>query len=278
MSARHDALHEERHERELDALLFLDRAPCSRSRSALTAVMSISLNVVRCAVACCDSSKMLGDALAARRHLFARLALPVGPRLRPRRRSRCGWQTGEPRRSAAADSPARWPARSRPPCSRRRRARFPGPSRARRPRSAAARSAEGATRTSATLVVGCAGCAGGWCRRSCAARLALKRRLGPSRPVLEQRRSRRRAGLVDLGRAGRRPSRRRPPLGRAWSARRRHRRHFDRDLVRLELDDRVAWGDRVALLLQPARHRRFDDRFTERRDFDGRHSSDPKSR
>ena len=35
------------------------------------------------------------------------------------------------------------------------------------------------------------------------------------------------------------------------------------DLVGLELDERLAGGDRVALLLQPLGDARFDDRFTE---------------
>ena len=38
---------------------------------------------------------------------------------------------------------------------------------------------------------------------------------------------------------------------------------FEIDLLGLELDERLAGGDRVALLLQPARDARFDDRFTE---------------
>ena len=47
-----------------------------------------------------------------------------------------------------------------------------------------------------------------------------------------------------------------------------HCRHFDRDLVRFQLDERVARRDGVAFLFQPARYRRLDDRLTERRDFD----------
>ena len=47
-----------------------------------------------------------------------------------------------------------------------------------------------------------------------------------------------------------------------------HRRHLDRNLVRLELDERIARRDDVALFLHPPRHGGFDDRFTERRHFD----------
>ena len=39
--------------------------------------------------------------------------------------------------------------------------------------------------------------------------------------------------------------------------------HFEVDLLGLELDDRLAGGDGLALALQPARDARFDDRFTE---------------
>ena len=40
------------------------------------------------------------------------------------------------------------------------------------------------------------------------------------------------------------------------------------DLVGLELDQRLAGGDRLALSLQPARHARFDDRFPQLRNDD----------
>ena len=39
--------------------------------------------------------------------------------------------------------------------------------------------------------------------------------------------------------------------------------YFDIDLVRLELDYRLAGLDAVAFFLEPARHARFDDRFTQ---------------
>jgi hypothetical protein len=49
------------------------------------------------------------------------------------------------------------------------------------------------------------------------------------------------------------------------------RGYFDRDFVCLELDECFSAGDRFAFLLQPVGHRRFDDRFTERRDLEGYH-------
>ena len=46
-------------------------------------------------------------------------------------------------------------------------------------------------------------------------------------------------------------------------------RDLDRDLVCLELDDRIACRNRVALLLEPSRHGGFDNRLTERWYLDG---------
>src|SRR5207237_9853984 len=46
------------------------------------------------------------------------------------------------------------------------------------------------------------------------------------------------------------------------------RRHFEIDLVRLELDQRVARRHDVPLLLQPLRHARVDNRFAYLRNDD----------
>jgi hypothetical protein len=46
---------------------------------------------------------------------------------------------------------------------------------------------------------------------------------------------------------------------------------FKIDFLGLELDDRLADFDAVALLLQPARNTRFDDRFTKFRNDDVSH-------
>ncbi len=54
-------LDEERHEAELDAVLLLERAPGTRLRSAMTADMSISLNVVSSAAVCWACDQPLGD-------------------------------------------------------------------------------------------------------------------------------------------------------------------------------------------------------------------------
>ena len=51
------------------------------------------------------------------------------------------------------------------------------------------------------------------------------------------------------------------------------RRHLDRDLVGLELHQRFVLRDDVALLLQPPRDRRFHDRFSERWHLDRDHSA-----
>jgi hypothetical protein len=53
--------------------------------------------------------------------------------------------------------------------------------------------------------------------------------------------------------------------------------NLDGDLVRLELDERVASGDRLALFLEPARYGRFDDRLAEGRDFDCGHEGSSRS-
>jgi len=53
-----------------------------------------------------------------------------------------------------------------------------------------------------------------------------------------------------------------------------HGGDFDRALVRIELDQRFTDRDRIAFVLQPARYRRFGDRFTQRRNFDGGHAVD----
>ena len=49
--------------------------------------------------------------------------------------------------------------------------------------------------------------------------------------------------------------------------------HLEVDLLGFELDDRLADLDAVALLLQPARDARLDDRFTEFRNDDIGHVS-----
>jgi hypothetical protein len=51
------------------------------------------------------------------------------------------------------------------------------------------------------------------------------------------------------------------------------RRNFHRDLVGLELHERIARSDRVALFLEPAGDGRFDDRFAKRWNLDGRHKA-----
>ena len=48
----------------------------------------------------------------------------------------------------------------------------------------------------------------------------------------------------------------------------RRRRHFEVDLVGLELDERVAGRDALPFLLQPARDARVDDRFPELGHYD----------
>ena len=45
------------------------------------------------------------------------------------------------------------------------------------------------------------------------------------------------------------------------------RGNLDRDLVRFQLDERLAARNCVPLVLEPAEDRRFDDRFTQRWDF-----------
>lgn len=48
-------------------------------------------------------------------------------------------------------------------------------------------------------------------------------------------------------------------------------RHFDGDLVGVELQDGIAGVDRLALLLDPARHRRFNNGFPEGWNFQSDH-------
>ena len=78
-------LHEERHEASASRRAPSRPSPCIRSRSAFTADMSTSLNVVRCAVACCDCSRF--SAMRLRRVvIFSRVsrspgaAAPLPPR------------------------------------------------------------------------------------------------------------------------------------------------------------------------------------------------------
>src|SRR5207248_6535061 len=57
--------------------------------------------------------------------------------------------------------------------------------------------------------------------------------------------------------------------------------YFYCNLVGLELDQRIARGNGITLLLLPARNRGFNDRLAERRNFYGEHSeirSDRKSK
>jgi hypothetical protein len=52
-----------------------------------------------------------------------------------------------------------------------------------------------------------------------------------------------------------------------------HRRNLDRDLVRLELDQRVTWRNRIAFFFQPPLDGCFDDRLSQRRNLDGGHET-----
>ena len=67
-----------------DAVHLLRSAPCARARSAITALMSTSLKVVRIAAVCCAWTQALGDALAQAGHrhalLVVRRSAPAAPR------------------------------------------------------------------------------------------------------------------------------------------------------------------------------------------------------
>ena len=226
--------------------------------------------------------QMLGDALAARRHLLARLALagwrrpPAARRLRRRRvrpapaarlrRRRLRGATRLSPRCSITSGLLTTPPRP-VPCTRREIDSLLGGDALRGGRRAhLGRPGGGGSRLwrgggAASPVP------------SDAAQPALALRVGfaaSPRPAVPPRRRR---SLIDLGEHivdlhdvafGVRALRQHAGG---------HRGNLDGDLVGLQLDERVAGRDRVALLLQPARDRRFDDRFTERRNFDGGHST-----
>ena len=245
--------------------------------------MSISLNVVRCAVACCDSSRC--SAMRLRRvDIFSRVSRP------PRCGARCARARGLSRRrggvggcaDAGAGRCGAAPPRALEDVGLAHDAAATGAGHAARDRRPArrARSAAGDAR----LLFGVAGDSRRRCRsgggRRCSrapepvppARLAVS---GSCAGLVPARARRAALALSSISPSSvvhlhdvafRRAA--------ASSARPPHRRHLDRDLVRLELDQRVAGATPVALLLHPPRDGRFDDRLTERRHLDRDHSPD----
>ena len=234
---------------------FFSKSSFSRSRSAMTAVMSTSLKVVSMAAVFCASFRRLAmvwrsRVMRTRSSRSARRRGPAGRRAWRRRRGGRAWADRErpARRPWWRGRPCRWagsPAAATPfssaslrtagpeaarlaPTARRRRRPVPGGGRGRR-RSRGRRAGAGGRR--------------GW-RCSAAAPASMWQSTPPTWTVAPSRH-----GQVDDG------------AGHA-------RVDLDRHLVGLELDQRLVDRHRVARLHQPLGDGRLGDRFAQRRDLD----------